>query len=115
MILMRIKDVKDLNLKMRWSDNMNNDNDIKVINNMRDLSLKVFWFKILIYLRRLRMPRAKKELIIKFKFNEKEKWLNLKFKNLLLFYILNSVFDNILMIMLINRILNDSKFDKIAI
>ena len=40
-ILMRIKDVKDLDLKTRWSDN----DDIKVVNNMKDLDLKVLWSK----------------------------------------------------------------------
>ena len=60
------------------------------------------------------MSRAK-ELIIEFKFNEKKKWLNSKFKIFLLSYILNSIFDNIIMIALNNRMLNDSKFDtKIA-
>ena len=39
---------------------------------MKDLGLKVFWFKILICLRRLRMPRTKK-LIIESEFNEKER------------------------------------------
>ena len=39
---------------------------------MKDLSLKVLWFKILIYLKRLRMFRAK-EFIIKSEFNEKGK------------------------------------------
>ena len=108
---MKIKDVKDLDLKVLWFDNINNDN-MKVVNNMRDLSLKVLWFKILIYLKRLRMPRAKKRLIIKSKSNEKERWLNSEFKILLLScYVLSSVFDNIIMIALSNRMLNDSKFD----
>ena len=108
---MRIKDVKDLDLKTRWFDNMNNNGDIKAVNDMKDLGLKVLWFKkILIYLRRLRMSRAK-ELMIEFKSNEKEKWLNSKFKTLLLSYILNSIFDNIIMIALNNRMLNNSKFD----
>ena len=50
---------------------MNND-DIKTVNDMTNLSLKVFSFKkILIYLKRL--SRAKKGLIIKSKFNEKKK------------------------------------------
>ena len=57
------------------------------------------------------MPRAKKELIIKSKSNEKERWLDLKSKILLLFYALNSVFNNIIMIALSNRMLNDSKID----
>ena len=56
------------------------------------------------------MSRAE-ELIIKFKSDEKEKWLNSRFKTLLLSYALNSVFDNIIMIALNNRMLNDSKFD----
>ena len=94
---------------------MNND-DMRTVNNMKDLSLKVFWFeKILICSRRLRMSRAKKKLIIESESNEKEKWSDSKFKNLLLSYILNSAFDNILMIALSNRMLNDSKFDEIAI
>ena len=80
---------------------------------MKDLDLKVFWFKrILIYLRRL--SRAKKKLIIKSKINEKKRWSNSKFKTLLLSYALNSVFNNIIIIALSNRMLNDSKFDKIA-
>ena len=45
---------------------------MKAVNDMKDLGLKVFSFKILICLRRLRMSRAKK-LIIESKFNEKEK------------------------------------------
>ena len=56
------------------------------------------------------MSRAK-ELMIKFEFNEKKKWLNSKFKALLLSYILNSIFNNIIMVALSNRMLNDSKFD----
>ena len=104
---MKIKDVKDLDLKMRWSDN----DDMKAVNDMRDLGLKVLWSEILLYLKRLRMPRAK-ELMIKSEFNEKERWLNSEFKTLLLScYVLNSVFDNIIMIALGNRMLNDSKFD----
>ena len=104
---MRIKDVKDLDLKTRWSDN----DDMKVVNDMKDLDLKVFWFKILICLKHLRMSRAKK-LIIEFKFNEKEKWSDLKFKTLLLSYcVLSSFFNNIIMVALGNRMLNDSKFD----
>ena len=43
--------------------------------------------------------------------DEKERWLDLKFKTLLLSYVLNSVFDNIIMVALSNRKLNDSKFD----
>ena len=105
-----MKDVKDLDLKARWFDDMNDDDDIKVVNDMRDLSLRVLWFKILIFLRRLRMPRAKKKLMMKSEFNEKEKWLDLKFKDLLLFYVLGSAFDN-LMVALGLRKLNDSKFD----
>ena len=65
------------------------------------------------------MPRAKKELIIESKFNEQEKWLNSKFKNLLCsllsYCVLNSVFDNIIIIALSNRMLNDSKFNATAI
>ena len=88
---------------------------MEIVNNITDLGLKVLWFKrVLIYLKRLWMSRAK-ELIIKFKFNEKERWLDLKFKNLLCFllsyYVLGSVFDNIIIIALNNRMLNDSKFD----
>ena len=41
MMSMRIKDVKDLNLKTRWSDNMNNNDDMKIVNDMKDLGLKV--------------------------------------------------------------------------
>ena len=78
---------------------------------MKDLSLKVLWFKILIYLKRLRMFRAEK-LIIKFEFDEKKKWSDLKFKTLLLsYYVLNLIFNNIIMIALSNRMLNDSKFN----
>ena len=113
MISMKIKDVKDLGLKMRWSDNINND-DIKVVNDMRDLDLKVFWFeKILIRLKRLRLSQTKK-LMIESESDEKGKWLDLEFKNLLLSYVLNSAFNN-LMIALSNRKLDDSKFDAIAI
>ena len=64
------------------------------------------------------MPRTKKKLMIKSKseFNEKKRWLNLRFKVFLLSYILDSTFDNIIIIILNNRMLNDSKFDaKIAI
>ena len=116
-ILMKMKNVKDLGLKTRWSDNMNDNDNMKIVNDIKDLDLKVLWSeKILIYLRRLRMPRAKKKLIIESKFNEKEKWWDLKFKTLLLSYVLNSIFDNIILITLNNRMLNDSKFDaKIAI
>ena len=103
MMSMRMKDVKDLDLKTRWFD----DND------MKDLDLKVFSFEILICLKRLRMSRAK-ELMIEFESNEKERWLDLKFK-VLLCYILSSVFDNIIMIALNNRMLNDPEFDEITI
>ena len=53
MISMKIKNVKDLNLKTRWFDDMNNDDDMKifndindnddmkVVNNMKDLGLKM--------------------------------------------------------------------------
>ena len=62
------------------------------------------------------MFRMKKKLIIESKFNEKRKWLNLKFKILLLSCVLGSIFDNIIMVALSNRMLNDSKFDaKVAI
>ena len=37
-MLIKIKDVKDLDLETRWSDN----DDIKIVNNIKDLSLKVF-------------------------------------------------------------------------
>ena len=57
------------------------------------------------------MSRAKKELIIESKSDEKEKWSDLKSKVLLLSCVLNSIFDNIIMIALNKRILNDSKFD----
>ena len=57
-----------------------------------------------------------KELIIKFKFNKKEKWSDLEFKTFLLScYVLSSVFDNIIIIALSNRMLNDSKFNTITI
>ena len=119
-----MKNVKNLDLKMLWSDNINNDNiklvnnmndndDIKAVNDIKDLGLKVFWFeKILIRLRRLRMFQTK-ELIIKSKSesDEKERWLDLKFKTLLLSCALDSAFNNILIITLNNRKLNDSKFD----
>ena len=109
-----MKNVKDLDLKTRWSDDMNDNDDMKVVNDMKDLSLKVLWFEILICLRYLRMSRTKK-LMIKFKSDEKKKWLDSRFKILLLSYVLDSVFDNIIMIALSNRMLNDSKFDKTAI
>ena len=69
---MKIKDVKDLNLKTRWSDDMNNDDNMKIVNDMKDLDLKMLWSEILIYLKRLRMSRAE-ELMIKSKSNEKKK------------------------------------------
>ena len=89
-----------------------NDDDIKVVNDMKDLSLKVLWFeKILIRLKRLRLSRTKKLMIeSESEINEKEKWLDLKFKSLLLSCVLNSTFDN-LMIALSNRKLNNSKFN----
>ena len=86
---------------------------MKAVNDMKDLGLKVFSFEILICLKRLRMSRAK-ESIIEFKSNEKERWSDSKFK-ILLCCILSSVFNNIIMIALSNRMLNDSKFNKIAI
>ena len=89
---------------------MNDNDDMKVVNDMKDLGLKVFWFEILIYLRRLRMPRAKR-LMIDSEFNEKKKWSDSEFKTLLLSYVLDSIFDNIIIITLSNRMLNDSKFD----
>ena len=110
-MLMRIKDVKDLDLKVLWFDDINNDN-MKVVNDMTDLGLEVFWFKgVLIRLRRFRLSRTKR-LMIEFEFesNEKERWSDLKSK-ILLCYVLNSVFDNIIMIALSNRMLNDPKFD----
>ena len=110
-ISMRMKGVKDLDLKTRWFDDINDDDDMKVVNDMKDLGLKVLWFKrILIYLRRLRMSRVK-ELMIESEFNEKERWSNSEFKVFLLSYILDSTFDNIIMVALGNRMLNDSKFD----
>ena len=113
-ISMKMKNVKDLNLKTRWFNNMNDNDDMKVVNDMKDLGLKVLWSEILICLRRLRISRTKK-LMIESEFNEKEKWLNSKFKALLLSYVLNSIFNNIIMITLSNRMLNDLKFDaKIA-
>ena len=97
-----MKSVKDLDLKTSWFDNINDDDDIKVVNDIKDLDLKV---------KRLRMSRAKKKLIIKSKFNERKRRLNLKFKIFLLSYILNSVFDNIIIIALSNRMLNNLKFN----
>ena len=89
---------------------MNDNDDMKVVNDIKDLDLKVLWFeKALICLKRL--FRAKEELMIKFKFNKKERWLDLEFKALLLSYVLDSIFDNIIMVTLSNRMLNDSKFD----
>ena len=110
-MLMRMKGVKDLDLKVLWFDDMNNNN-MKVVNDMTDLSLKVFWSEeILIYLKRFRLPRTK-ELIIEFESesDEKGRWSDLKFK-ILLCYVLDSVFNNIIMIALSNRMLNDSKFN----
>ena len=53
------------------------------------------------------MFRAKK-LIVKSEFDEKGKWSNSKFKNLLYFllsyYILDSIFDKIIIITLSNRV-----------
>ena len=70
MMLMRMKDVKDLDFKTLWFNNKNNDDDIK------DLNLKVFWSeKVLIYIRRLRISRAKE--LIEFKSNEKKSNSNL--------------------------------------
>ena len=60
------------------------------------------------------MPRAE-ELIIESESDEEERWLDSKFKTLLLSCVLNSVFDNIIMIALGNRMLNDPKFDETAI
>ena len=37
-----IKDVKNLYLKMLWFNNRINNDNIKIINNMKDLDLKVF-------------------------------------------------------------------------
>ena len=51
--------MKDLDLKTLWFDN--NNDDMKIVNDIKDLDLKVLWFKrVWIYLRRLRMPRTKK-------------------------------------------------------
>ena len=88
------------------------DDDIKVVNDIKDLDLKVFWFeKILIHLRRLRLSQTKKLMIkSESESDEKGKWSDSRFKDLLLFYALSSVFDN-LIIALNNRKLNDSKFD----
>ena len=57
---------------MKIVNNINNDDDMKVVNDMKDLGLKMFSFEILICLKRLRMSRAK-ILIIEFKFNEKKR------------------------------------------
>ena len=91
-----------------------NDDDMKVVDNIKDLGLKVLWFeKILIRLKRLRMSRTKKLIIeSKSKSDNKEKWSDSEFKTLL--YVLNSVFNN-LIIALSNRKLHDSKFNIIAI
>ena len=97
-LLMKIKNVKNLDLETRWFDDM------------KDLNLKMFWFKILICLKRLRVSRMKK-LMIEFKSDKKEKWSDSRFKALFLSYILNSIFDNIIMVALNNRMLNDPKFD----
>ena len=121
-MLMKMKNVKNLDLRTRWSDDddmkivndINGDDDMKAVNDMKDLGLKMFSFEILICLKRLRMSRAEK-LIIESESNEKERWLDSKFKTLLLSCVLNSIFNNIIMIALSNRILNDSKFNKIAI
>ena len=32
-----MKNVKDLGLKTRWSDDMNDNDDMKVVNDMKDL------------------------------------------------------------------------------
>ena len=45
---------------------------MKVVNDIEDLGLKVFWFEILICLRRLRMFRMKR-LMIESEFDEKER------------------------------------------
>ena len=103
-MLMKIKNVKNLDSKARWFD------DIKIVNGIKDLDLKMLWFeKILICSRRL--SRAKK-WIIESESNEEKRWSDLKFKTLLLSYVLASVFDNIIIIALSNRMLNDSKFEK---
>ena len=117
---MRIKGVKDLDLKTRWSDNddmktvnnINDDDDMETVNGMENLSLKVFSFEILIYLRRLRMSRAK-ELMIKSESDEKGRWSDLKSKALLC-CALGSVVDSIIMVALSNRMLDDPKFDGTA-
>ena len=83
-----------------------NDNDMKIVNDMKDLGLKVFWSEgILIRLRRLRLSRTKK-LMIEFESesNEKERWSDSKFKALLC--ALGSTFDS-LMVALSNRKLDD--------
>ena len=67
---------------------MNNDNNLKVVNDMKDLSLKMLELeKILIYLRRLRMSRAKK-LIIKSKSNEEKKMIRFKIQNPFMLFII---------------------------
>ena len=57
---------------MKAVNDIDDDGDMKVVNDMKDLGLKVLWFGILICLRRLRMFRAK-ELMIKSESNEKER------------------------------------------
>ena len=111
---MKMKDVKDLGLKTRWSDDMNDNGDMKVVNGIKDLGLKVLWFKILICLRRLRMPRAE-ELMIESKSDKEKRWSDLGFKTLLLSCVLGSIFGNIIIIALSNRMLNDPKFDETAV
>ena len=57
---------------MKTVNNINDNDNMKVVNDMKDLDLKVFSFEILICLKRLRMSRAKK-LMIKSKFNKEER------------------------------------------
>ena len=39
---MKIKDVKDLDLKTRLFDDINNNDNMKAVNDIKDLNLKMF-------------------------------------------------------------------------
>ena len=41
-MLMKIKDVKDLDLKTRLFDDINNNDNMKAVNDIKDLNLKMF-------------------------------------------------------------------------